>query len=115
VDYGRVDYTIVGGRIQVYEINTNPQITVPGWSGTGDPRRTRIKVEFAERFVERVAPWAEGAPRATVPVRFEPGNPWQRRGFRAADAFRRAARAVGLERLEPFVFTRMKRAFRRFR
>lgn len=114
VDYGRVDYTIVDGRVQIYEINTNPQITVPGWGG-GDPRRARIKVEFAERFVERVAPWAEGAARTTVPVRFETGNPWQRRGFRAADAFRAAAVRLGLGRAEPWVFTRMKRAFRRFR
>ncbi|MBW2447463.1 MAG: hypothetical protein JRG83_16260 [Deltaproteobacteria bacterium] len=114
IDYGRVDYTIVGGRIQIYEINTNPQITVPGWGG-GDPRRTRIKIEFAESFVERVLPWADTGKKASVPVRFETGSALQRRGFAAADAIRRIANAVGLGRFEPVIFTRMKKAFRRFR
>ena len=26
IDYGRIDYGIVGGRPQVYEINTNPTV-----------------------------------------------------------------------------------------
>jgi hypothetical protein len=116
IDYGRVDYGIVGGRIQVYEINTNPQITVPG-SGRGHPDRARIKVEFAEKFVEIVAPWADvgGDAPPTVPVRFETGSALQRGGLRAADALRAAARAVGLAHLEPAVFTRMRKAFRRWR
>jgi len=117
IDYGRVDYTIVDGRIQVYEINTNPQITVPG-RGQGDPRRRRLSEEFAERFVERMGPLAKGRPPARVRVRFEPGD-WrsslQRTGFAAADAFRRVALALGLGRLEPVVFMRMKRGFRRLR
>jgi hypothetical protein len=30
IDYGRVDYGLCNGRIQVFEINTNPTILVPG-------------------------------------------------------------------------------------
>ncbi len=30
IDYGRVDYSIVNGRIEVYEINTNPVLRGPG-------------------------------------------------------------------------------------
>ncbi len=26
IDYGRVDYAVVGGRVQIYEINTNPNV-----------------------------------------------------------------------------------------
>jgi hypothetical protein len=26
IDYGRVDYTVVGGRVQIFEINTNPNV-----------------------------------------------------------------------------------------
>jgi hypothetical protein len=29
IDYGRVDYSLLDGRIQVWEINTNPAISVP--------------------------------------------------------------------------------------
>jgi hypothetical protein len=34
IEYGRVDYGMVGGRLQIYEINTNPAIV-------GGPRRRR--------------------------------------------------------------------------
>jgi len=37
IDYGRVDYGVKNGRVQVWEINTNP-IVVP-WPGGIDPRR----------------------------------------------------------------------------
>lgn len=30
VDYGRADFGMVDGRVQIYEINTNPTITAPG-------------------------------------------------------------------------------------
>jgi hypothetical protein len=29
IDYGRIDYTIVGGRVQVFEINCNPTVIGP--------------------------------------------------------------------------------------
>ena len=39
IDFGRVDYTIVDDRIEVFEINTNP--TFPRFSGTPDGRERR--------------------------------------------------------------------------
>ena len=54
VDYGRVDYSLHDGRMQVWEINTNPTLVMP----TYDPKRPRTPVR--NRFTERVAPcWAE--------------------------------------------------------
>lgn len=47
IDYGRIDYAIVGGRLQTYEINTNP--TAPRISLTGGktvhPARRAIQRE----------------------------------------------------------------------
>lgn len=37
VDYGRMDYTLVDGRVQVFEINTNP-VLVPNVSGLAPER-----------------------------------------------------------------------------
>jgi hypothetical protein len=30
IEYGRMDYALLGGRLQVWEINTNPTIATPG-------------------------------------------------------------------------------------
>lgn len=49
IDYGRIDYTIVGGRIQVYEINTNPTLPSSGRPGAAPHRqitRERFKTAF---------------------------------------------------------------------
>ena len=46
VEYGRIDYGFVNGRLQVYEINTNPTI-VGGRAGarkTGDQRRPKRRL-----------------------------------------------------------------------
>ena len=32
IEYGRADWGIVGGKLQVYEINTNPQISADAGS-----------------------------------------------------------------------------------
>jgi hypothetical protein len=39
IDYGRADFGILRGRIQVYEINTNPQVAPP----CKHPSQTRVK------------------------------------------------------------------------
>jgi hypothetical protein len=50
VDYGRVDYGVKDGRIQVWEINTNP-IIVPRRVKV-DPRRMASQSESARRITE---------------------------------------------------------------
>lgn len=46
IEYGRVDYGLVDGRIQVWEINTNPRILDPDES---PPRTTKV-LALCERF-----------------------------------------------------------------
>lgn len=49
IDFGRIDYSIVGGRIQVYEINTNPTLPSAGRPGAAPHRqitRERFKAAF---------------------------------------------------------------------
>jgi hypothetical protein len=48
VTYGRADYGILDGRIQVWEINTNPMILRPG--ELMKPERLPFKTQFAERM-----------------------------------------------------------------
>lgn len=54
VDYGRVDYAVVGGRVQVYEINTNPGVPSSPSPGPG-ALRTDIDAAFTARFLEAFA------------------------------------------------------------
>jgi hypothetical protein len=42
VEYGRIDYAMLDGRIQVWEINTNPTIVKPAWSQPRDEARTGL-------------------------------------------------------------------------
>jgi hypothetical protein len=66
VDFGRIDYTIANGRIQVFEINTNPLALRPAQLEPG-PRRP-VHAEFAAR--------SEAAWRAADPAS---QAPWARR------------------------------------
>ncbi|MDJ0521686.1 MAG: hypothetical protein QNJ90_06375 [Planctomycetota bacterium] len=50
VDYGRIDYALVDGRICVWEINTNPMIAIPEDATTGRPGA--LNALFHERFRE---------------------------------------------------------------
>ncbi len=48
IDYGRIDYSLVDGRIQVWEINTNPMILIP--ADRDDPLRSAAHDAFGQRF-----------------------------------------------------------------
>jgi hypothetical protein len=48
IDYGRVDYAVAGGALQVWEINTNPQTV--SFRHAGGPARKRVQTRFAEQF-----------------------------------------------------------------
>jgi len=50
IDYGRIDYGIVDGRIQVYEINSNPTIFSEGpWPRT--PKKERFAKALTDAFL----------------------------------------------------------------
>jgi hypothetical protein len=46
IEYGRMDYAVLNGRIQVWEINSNPMIT----SGRADPIRGRVREYVGKSF-----------------------------------------------------------------
>ncbi len=48
IDYGRIDYSVVDGRIQVWEINTNPMILIP--RDRSDPLRFAAHDRFGQAF-----------------------------------------------------------------
>lgn len=68
IDYGRIDYGFVDGRLQVYEINTNPTI-VGGRGGSNAtptarrPKRVRLTNQLVQAFREMDAalPGAQAA------------------------------------------------------
>lgn len=49
IEYGRIDYGFVGGRMQVFEINTNPNTV--GWIPRRDDPRKKNQVVFRDRYV----------------------------------------------------------------
>ena len=51
IDYGRIDYTLVDGRVQVFEINSNPMLLKPSQFRPDGPR-LEIHRWFADRFAE---------------------------------------------------------------
>ena len=48
IDYGRVDYSVADGKIQVWEINTNPMILIP--RDRKDPLRFAAHDRFGHAF-----------------------------------------------------------------
>ena len=81
IDYGRLDYGIVGGRPQAYEINTNPTI-VGAETEKPNPASVRFFGVFAERLVRLEAATPNG--RTPRSIRLEP--PLKDRGARIAGA-----------------------------
>jgi hypothetical protein len=62
IDYGRIDYSFYGGRIQVWEINTNPMIIDSGRGGNGV--RAAIHDQFA---IQIRAAWERFDARSVQP------------------------------------------------
>jgi hypothetical protein len=65
IDYGRIDYGIVAGRPQAYEINTNPTI-FPAEVRERSPRNERFAAAITEVFAELDARTAAPGPRGWV-------------------------------------------------
>jgi hypothetical protein len=78
IDYGKIDYAILGNRLQVWEINTNPNIFpetarhVFARMGQADVERKAVTSRFAEDIAVAFAEidvqddTREPGPRATV-------------------------------------------------
>src|SRR6185503_2337623 len=70
-DYGRIDYTFVGGRLQTYEINLNPTVI-----NAGPLERTAKKTRFTEAltaaFVRLEAASPDGLGTRPRMLRLEP-------------------------------------------
>ena len=64
IDFGRIDYTIVGGRVQTFEINTNP--TFPNFGKKKDVRSERREI-IQQRIIEALeALQSVGLPGGTI-------------------------------------------------
>lgn len=55
-EYGRIDYGIVNGRVEVYEINTNPQLPRSSLSDPRDSVREVTSVQISKGFKDIDAP-----------------------------------------------------------
>lgn len=75
VDFGRIDYGIVDGRIQVWEINTNPMLPVD-YGGGGESRQA-LHDEFTRHFVDAMR--AIDSPLQATAQDNEPAVSMQRR------------------------------------
>jgi hypothetical protein len=78
IDYGRMDYALKGGEIQVWEINLNPTIGRGRRPRSGrippelEPIREQTKAEFYRRFAEALVALDPGPPTAPpITVRFD--------------------------------------------
>ena len=67
MEYGRIDYAVLDGRIQVWEINTNP-VLIPHPRRVAGPRLDR-NLRFADQVIEALGALDAGlAPGAPVPL-----------------------------------------------
>jgi hypothetical protein len=98
IEYGRIDYGLVDGRIQTWEINTNAVLAGDEGRGT---ERAATREQFVERFIEALAAVdTDAPPERTVTV--PPAAPWSRRvGEALAEHASDLIRWAGLARFEP--------------
>jgi len=75
VDYGRIDYGLLEGRIQVWEINTNPLL--PTFHGPGGSARAALNARVACALIEafRALDSVDPDPAARVATGFAGGRP----------------------------------------
>jgi hypothetical protein len=94
VDYGRVDYALLDGQVQVWEINTNPTILVV--PGRVAPDRLLAQGLFAQAFADALTSIDFEPPASAPPHRLDvPASLSRRLGvtFRARFAYRLARAA----------------------
>jgi hypothetical protein len=64
IEYGRADFGIIGGRVQVYEINTNPHVSAD--PGSQNPTRRATVAMATKKLCESLAELDEVSSRGTV-------------------------------------------------
>lgn len=109
IDYGRADYAFADGRLQVFEINTNPMLPVPAHASA--PYRPST-----ERYADAVAAAFAALPGFSRPERWQlvdgaSGRPCIDGGSRARNAVRWVLKALRCLSMEP----RLLRALHRLR
>lgn len=94
IDYGRIDYSLLNGRIVTWEINTNPMIVVDPMKIA--PLRLPGQARFAEKFKEAMNAIDTDSRMPTIPFRPSPVL-LKQLGIRRRDhALRRAGLAARL-------------------
>jgi hypothetical protein len=66
IEYGRADWGLVGGKVQVYEINTNPQVS--GDPGSTNPTRRSTLAMSTKKLCDSLAALENGTSDGTVSV-----------------------------------------------
>lgn len=92
IDYGRIDYSIVDGKLQTYEINTNPFIAKPI---TERDHRIGAKLVFIPMFIERmkaidISP--NRNPIVNISFEIDPVEPYGKINFRRKNFWRKFKR-----------------------
>lgn len=109
VDYGRVDYAFHRGRLQVFEINSNPMLPVPELAVGGYRDSTR-------RYLDGLLAGFAALPGYGAPPRWQavPGAQPGRSGTRgfARRLLRRALARLGLLHCEPALLRNRHRGLR---
>lgn len=99
IDYGRIDYAFCGGRLQVFEINTNPMIDIPAAMARRWRRPMRL---FNNNYVQAMRAFDSGrrgrAPLVAVPGALGEDDHVAGSGRRLR--LRRSLRALGRLELE---------------
>lgn len=101
IDYGRIDYTMVDGSIQVFEINTNPQTVKPGPSH--HPERTKIKSIFSQNYIAALESLDCQAPAGRKVAVGIKRKPLLKRRPPIVELLLAIARRIGLARYEPVI------------
>jgi hypothetical protein len=76
IEYGRADWGVVGGKVQVYEINTNPYLS--GDPGSSNPTRRDTIAMSTKKLCESLAALGNGTSKGTVNVEGKLLEEWRK-------------------------------------
>ena len=105
IDYGRIDYGLVNGRLQVYEINTAPTLLNPGPSGIA--ARTANKALFNQSFITALTA-LDNPMRGWIEVPCDHPPLWKRRRPLIELILALNRRLPGMKRYEPALHLRLE-------
>src|SRR6202022_669824 len=76
IEYGRADWGIVRGKVQVYEINTNPFVS--GDAGSTNPTRKATIAMSTKKLCESLAALGSGTKKGTVKMEAKLLEEWRK-------------------------------------